>query len=413
MALSATAFVISLLVAASNAQYGVIDSNNVNGPPLYNSTSPKFLRFIGIGDWGRQRSLESVGATPYCTDAGFAGDNELQGAAQQRETAVLMDNVCGLFGGCQFVLNTGDNFYDCGVSAGDTSRYVTDWQSIYQEVTFTPNIYNLPWYQTFGNHDIVNDGSVDTQISYSKLSSNWVMPSRNFVKDFSFAGTSVRTIFADTTAFVTKYAGSTSPYHQQDYISHHSAHYVNFVIHHIEHALKTSTADFTIIVTHFPLWGSSDSYGLNSPDNIPNVYPGEFSGWAKMDKLVQKYKPSVYLNGHDHTMTLGKAAANQDNGYTSFVTTGAGSWGENGDSCNTTDILYSNGGNGGFVLFTTRKTQMRIDYFTLGSDYPQCSVYVYKNKNKAPYYTPNCSKGVANTCCNYSGNNVAYQCYRK
>lgn len=33
----------------------------------------------------------------------------LAGSLQQNETAQLMDQVCGLVGGCSFVLNTGDN----------------------------------------------------------------------------------------------------------------------------------------------------------------------------------------------------------------------------------------------------------------------------------------------------------------
>ena len=32
------------------------------------------------------------------------------GALQQNETALLMDQVCKLVGGCSFVINTGDNF---------------------------------------------------------------------------------------------------------------------------------------------------------------------------------------------------------------------------------------------------------------------------------------------------------------
>ena len=32
----------------------------------------------------------------------------------------------------QFVVGTGDNFYDCGVNPGSNARYFSDWFNIYQ-----------------------------------------------------------------------------------------------------------------------------------------------------------------------------------------------------------------------------------------------------------------------------------------
>ena len=64
------------------------------------------------------------------------------------------------------------------------------------------------------------------------------------------------------------------------------------------------------------------------------------------------------------------------NGYITYQTSGAGSWGEPADSCNPTQ-LYSNGGNGGFIIITATATTWRSDYYTLGSTYPQCTVPPY------------------------------------
>ena len=60
------------------------------------------------------------------------------------------------------------------------------------------------------------------------------------------------------------------------------------------------------------------------------------------------------------------------NGYITYQTSGAGSWGEPADSC--TPSLYTNGGNGGFIIITATSTTWRSDYYTLGSTYPQCTV---------------------------------------
>ena len=59
------------------------------------------------------------------------------------------------------------------------------------------------------------------------------------------------------------------------------------------------------------------------------------------------------------------------NGYITYQTSGAGSWGEPADSCNPT--LYTNGGNGGFIIITATAATWRSDYYTLGSTYPQCT----------------------------------------
>lgn len=60
-----------------------------------------------------------------------------------------MDQVCKLVGGCSFVLNTGDNFYECGVQPNDYSRFQSDWIQVYQ-TPFTPTIRSLPWFNVFG-----------------------------------------------------------------------------------------------------------------------------------------------------------------------------------------------------------------------------------------------------------------------
>ena len=60
-----------------------------------------------------------------------------------------MDQVCKLVGGCSFVLNTGDNFYECGVQPNDYSRFQSDWIQVYQ-TAFTPTIRSLPWFNVFG-----------------------------------------------------------------------------------------------------------------------------------------------------------------------------------------------------------------------------------------------------------------------
>lgn len=46
------------------------------------------------------------------------------GGAQQAESAQLADQVCGFLGGCQAVIGTGDNFYECVRAASLPKPYV-------------------------------------------------------------------------------------------------------------------------------------------------------------------------------------------------------------------------------------------------------------------------------------------------
>ncbi len=66
-----------------------------------------------LADWGRTSAPASVNQ-PQCAVADFGGDNDVLGGIQQAETALEMDRVCQYVGGCNFVVGTGDNFYECG-----------------------------------------------------------------------------------------------------------------------------------------------------------------------------------------------------------------------------------------------------------------------------------------------------------
>lgn len=50
--------------------------------------------------------------------------------------------------------------------------------------------------------------------------------------------------------------------------------------------------------------------------------------------------------------------------HTAYITSGAGSWGETGDSCGDPgSYFYSNGGNGGFNIVTVNETAFEVGLF--------------------------------------------------
>ena len=92
------------------------------------------LKFVAIGDWG--------------DDAGA-------GVERQKEIAQTMDTWCGR-NGCQFIVDTGDNFYPQGVTSVDDVRFDTSWKSVYN----LPNIANKQWFISLGNNDHDDEASV-------------------------------------------------------------------------------------------------------------------------------------------------------------------------------------------------------------------------------------------------------------
>lgn len=91
------------------------------------------LRFIVIGDWGRQ------------------------GRPDQMAVANLARQAC-TESRCDFVISTGDNFYVWGVPSGSLAPWRTSYEDVY-DASLKCN-----WLAVLGNHDY--SGSVDAQITY-------------------------------------------------------------------------------------------------------------------------------------------------------------------------------------------------------------------------------------------------------
>lgn len=136
--------------------------------------------FASIGDWG--------GATI----GGYHLSNELAVAKQMGKTATELD--------VQFILNTGDNFYYCGVDSITDAQFKTDFEDIY-----TDKSLNVPWYGILGNHDYAY--SVEPQLTYkSPNNDRWQIPDRNYTKRIQLGGSNYATlVFVDTNPCIASY----------------------------------------------------------------------------------------------------------------------------------------------------------------------------------------------------------------
>lgn len=141
--------------------------------------------FVSVGDWG--------GATINPGD--YHDTNEHEVAKQMGITAADID--------AKFVINTGDNFYYCGVQNITDEMFKADFEDV-----FTAKSLYVPWYGVLGNHDYAY--SVEAQFKYkSPNNDRWQLPSQYYSKRILLGGTQYATfVFVDTNPCIASYRAS-------------------------------------------------------------------------------------------------------------------------------------------------------------------------------------------------------------
>jgi|688.fasta_scaffold14427_3 3',5'-cyclic AMP phosphodiesterase CpdA len=229
------------------------------------------VRFAVIGDWG------------------------LWGQADQLKVAKAMDKVGSE---CQydFIVSTGDNFYDAGVdSVGDVL-----WDMSFEYV-YTGSQLQCPWYVVLGNHDY--RGAPSAEMAYSNMSSRWKLPSKYFKEQFSAGGNeSVEMFFMDSNPYqkdLLSAAGSYPELNGQDTVSQNGW---------IESGLRNSSADWKLVVGHHPLYTCG-------------VRKNQRQHMRKFEGLFNETHVDAYFCGHEHDLQVHKPEGN----VTYFVSGGGGS----------------------------------------------------------------------------------------
>ena len=229
------------------------------------------IRFAVIGDWG------------------------VWGQADQLKVAAAMEKI-GAECAYDFIVSTGDNFYDAGV---DSVQDVL-WNMSYEYV-YTGAHLQCPWYVVLGNHDY--RGSPSAEIAYTQLSPRWILPANYYKEQFSFGnGETLDMFFMDS-----------NPY-QKDLLSAGSAYpelnsldtvYQNDWI---ESGLRNSSARWKLVIGHHPL------YTCGVRKNQPQ-YMRKFEG------LFNETHVDAYFCGHEHDLQVHKPVGT----VTYFVSGGGGS----------------------------------------------------------------------------------------
>ncbi|CAJ2677713.1 unnamed protein product [Trifolium pratense] len=237
------------------------------------------LNFLVIGDWGRK------------------GDYNQSYVANQMGIVGEKLNI-------EFVISTGDNFYEDGLEGVEDPAFYESFVNIYT----APSLQKI-WYNVLGNHDY--RGDVEAQLSpiLSQKDSRWVCL-RSFILDAGI----VEFFFVDTTPFVEKYF--TDPedhtYDWNGVLPRES--YRAELLKDVDSALVQSKAKWKIVVGHHTI--KTAGHHGNTQELVELLLP-----------ILKSNKVDAYINGHDHCL---EHIMDKESGI-QFFTSGGGSKAWRGD----------------------------------------------------------------------------------
>ncbi|AET05619.1 putative Acid phosphatase [Medicago truncatula] len=237
------------------------------------------LSFLVIGDWGRK------------------------GTYNQSQVAFQMGRVADKLN-IDFVVSTGDNFYDDGLTGVHDPAFQYSFSDIY-----TANSLQKQWYNVLGNHDY--RGDVEAQLSpfLQNIDHRW------FCQRSFFVHTEIAEFFfVDTTPFVDKYFLKPKD-HKYDWRGVlPRKKYLSNLLKDLETALRDSTAKWKIVVGHHPV--RSIGHHGDTKELLTHLLP-----------ILEANNVDMYMNGHDHCLEHISSTDSQ----MQFLTSGGGSKAWKGD----------------------------------------------------------------------------------
>lgn len=307
--------------------------------------------FFGIGDWGGTGPSGNTWPNPGkcgskqrpCTDA----DNRAQFfvARQMLRVAPTSDP--------DYVINAGDNFYPGGVTVGcNQSGRTGQWSTQFDNVYNKPDspIKSIPWHSVLGNHDYGGnhyDSGWDSQIRETWNRDNWIMPAQYWSRKVQYLDFSVDYFFLDSnyqdahsarpdTCICTGTRECYSMHDKESCVTYLDEVYAESRTM-LEEGLQKSTAEWHIVVTHFPAIS--------------------FIGDPFFQGLNEKYGIDLFITGHQHDQADGNSHDMQ------WIVTGGG-----GGVTSDVPPDYPGGHDDayGFIDFAINRTQLRYDMHTWG-----------------------------------------------
>ncbi|XP_062109818.1 purple acid phosphatase 17-like [Humulus lupulus] len=252
------------------------------------------LSILVVGDWGRNGHF-----------------NQSKVAFQMGRIGEKLD--------VDFVISTGDNFYENGLKSVSDPTFHNSFTNVY-----TAKSLQKQWYSVLGNHDY--RGDVEAQLSplLRNIDSRWFC-----LRSFVLNAETAEFFFVDTTPFVESYFVEIDHTYDWRHVFPRRNYLTNF-LKDLEKALGESTARWKIVVGHHAI--RSVGHHGDTPELIEHLLP-----------LLQANDVDLYINGHDHSL---EHISSPDNSI-QFITSGAGSKAWRGD---VKENSTSSSGNEGCVV---------------------------------------------------------------
>ncbi|KAI9174207.1 hypothetical protein LWI28_013730 [Acer negundo] len=231
------------------------------------------LSFLVVGDWGRR------------------------GAFNQSQVAFQMGRI-GEDLNIDFVVSSGDNFYDNGLRRTNDPFFEDSFSKIY-----TANSLQKQWYSVLGNHDY--RGDVEAQLSpmLKLMDPRWLCL-RSFIVNTKI----VELFFVDTTPFVDKYFLKPKKHHYDWRGVIPRNNYLTKLLKDLESALKSSVATWKIVIGHHTI--RSIGHHGDTSELIHHIQP-----------ILEANNVDFYINGHDHCLQHISSSTSP----IQFLTSGGGS----------------------------------------------------------------------------------------
>ncbi|KAH1236175.1 Purple acid phosphatase 17 [Glycine max] len=270
------------------------------------------LSFLVLGDWGRRGAY-----------------NQSQVSFQMGKVGEKLD--------IDFVVSTGDNFYDNGLTSDHDNAFQESFTQIY-----TAKSLQKQWYSVLGNHDYRGDAEAQLSPVLREIDSRWLCL-RSFIVDSEL----VEIFFVDTTPFVEEYF--TEPQeHKYDWRGiGPQKPYITNLLKDLELALRESTAKWKIVVGHHAI--RSVGHHGDTQELINQLLP-----------ILQANNIDFYMNGHDHCLEH----ISDTESPIQFLTSGAGSKAWRGDikGMNRRDVNFFYDGQG-FMSVKLTQTDATIEFY--------------------------------------------------
>ncbi|KAI4313648.1 hypothetical protein L6164_026607 [Bauhinia variegata] len=282
----------------------------------YEPKSDQPLNFLVIGDWGRRGLF-----------------NQSLVAAEMGKIGDKLD--------IDFVVSTGDNFYDDGLTGVHDPAFVESFSKVY-----TARSLHRPWFSVLGNHDYRGDVLAQLSPALQKIDRRWFC-----LRSYALSAEYADFFFLDTSPFVDHYFKDWD--HKYDWRGLSSRKtYLTNLLKDFEEALKKSTANWKIVVGHHPI-RSIGRHG-DTPELIEQIVP-----------LLKANDVHMYMNGHDHCL---EHISSRD-GSVQYLTSGAGSKAWRGDikSSNDEHVKFFFDGQG-FMSVQITQTTAEVVFYDVHGD---------------------------------------------